>query len=91
MLANLGVAPDVKGRKDLRGRTLLLVDDETNPYRTMCFTVAAKIVKKRGAEVEVRTPEGGEVPHAKIIPAGAISGMAPRPRRPEPPKGRRGP
>ncbi|MBV9489539.1 MAG: hypothetical protein JO069_07430 [Verrucomicrobia bacterium] len=67
MLANLGVGPKVKGRKDLRGKKLLLVDDETNPYRTMCFTIAAKIVKKRGGDIETRAPKTGEVPHAKIL------------------------
>ena len=67
MLSNLGVGAKVKGRKDLRGRKLLLVDDEANPYRTMCFTVAAKIVKKRGGDVEVRAPKAGEVPHAEML------------------------
>src|SRR5690349_1645555 len=67
MLTNLGVGPKVKGRKDLGGKKLLLIDDESNPYRTMCFTVAAKIVKKRGADVETRAPKAGEIPHAKIV------------------------
>ena len=67
MLANLGVGPKVKGRRDLRGKKLLLVDDETNPYRTMCFTLAAKIVKSRGGDVETRQPAGGEIPHAKLL------------------------
>jgi hypothetical protein len=69
MLANLGVGPKVKGRKDLRGKKLLLVDDEANPYRSMCFTLAAKIVKSRGGDVETRPPAGDEVPHAKILGA----------------------
>jgi hypothetical protein len=67
MLVNLGVAPQIKGRKDLRGKKLVLVDDGTNPYRTMCFTVAAKIVKRRGGAVETAQPRPGEAPYAKII------------------------
>lgn len=67
MLTNLGVAPQIKGRKDLRGRTLVLVDDGKNPYRTMCFTIAAKIVKKRGGTVETVQARPGETPHAKVV------------------------
>jgi hypothetical protein len=90
MLQNLGLPPAKKGRKDLRGKCLVLVDDGLNPYRTMCFTVAAKIVRKRGGEVETVKPAEGEPSHAKIVeapaapaPAGQRSqnGPAMRPRR----------
>jgi hypothetical protein len=67
MLTNLGVAPQIKGRKDLRGRKLILVDDGMNPYRAMCFTIAAKIVKKRGGTVETVQARPGETPHAKVV------------------------
>jgi len=67
MLTNLGVVPQNKGRKDLRGKKLVLVDDGMNPYRTMCFTIAAKIVKKRGGTVETAQPRPGEVSYAKIV------------------------
>jgi hypothetical protein len=67
MLRNLGVQPQIKGRKDLRGKKLVLVDDGMNPYRTMCFTIAAKIVKKRGGTVETAQPRPGEAPYAKIV------------------------
>jgi hypothetical protein len=68
MLQNLGLPPEKKGgRKDLRGKRLVLVDDGLNPYRTMCFTVAAKIVRKRGGEVETVKPADGEPSHAKIV------------------------
>jgi hypothetical protein len=67
MLLNLGLPPTKKGRKDLRGKQLVLVDDGLNPYRTMCFTVAAKIVRKRGGEVETLKPADGEPSHAKIV------------------------
>jgi hypothetical protein len=67
MLMNLGVAPQNKGRKDLRGKKLVLIDDGMNPYRTMCFTIAAKIVKRRGGDVETAQPGPGEAPYAKII------------------------
>src|ERR1700758_2930162 len=67
MLENLGLPPAKKGRKDLRGKRLVLVDDGLNPYRTMCFTVAAKIVRKRGGEVETVKPADGEPSHAKIV------------------------
>ncbi|MBV9998763.1 MAG: hypothetical protein JO015_06565 [Verrucomicrobia bacterium] len=80
MLANLGAGPKVKGRKDLRGRKLLLVDDEANPYRTMCFTIAAKIVKKRGGDIEIRAPKAGEIPHAEILGGPPEK---PEPRKPE--------
>jgi hypothetical protein len=69
MLENLGVPPAKKGRKDLRGKRLVLVDDGLNPYRTMCFTVAAKIVRRRGGEVETVKPAAGEPSHAKIVDA----------------------
>jgi len=69
MLENLGVGRSVKGRKDLRGKKFVFVDDGLNPYRTMCFTIASKLVKKRGAEVEIVAPGPGEVPHAKVVEA----------------------
>jgi hypothetical protein len=40
----------------------------------MCFTIAAKLVKKRGAEVETIAPGPGEAPHAKIVE------LAPQPK-----------
>lgn len=83
MLGNLGAGPKVKGRKDLRGRKLLLVDDEANPYRTMCFTIAAKIVKKRGGDVEIRVPKAGEIPHAEMLGGPPEK---PEPRKSEPRK-----
>ena len=67
MLQNLGLPPTRKGRKDLRGKRLILIDDASNPYRTMCFTVAAKIVRRRGGDVEITKPENGEPPHAKVV------------------------
>ena len=67
MLENLGIGRAVRGRKDLRGKKVVFVDDGLNPYRTMCFTIAAKLVKKRGAEVETIAPGPGEAPHAKIV------------------------
>jgi hypothetical protein len=67
MLQNLGLPPAKKGRKDLRGKRLVLVDDGLNPYRTMCFTVAAKIVRRRGGEVETVKPAAGEASHAKMV------------------------
>jgi hypothetical protein len=69
MLENLGLPPAKKGRKDLRGKRLVLVDDGLNPYRTMCFTVAAKIVRRRGGEVETVKPAEGEPSHAKVVDA----------------------
>src|ERR1700733_11870815 len=89
MLENLGLPPTKKGRKDLRGKRLVLVDDGLNPYRTMCFTVAAKIVRRRGGDVETVKPAEGEPAHAKIIdaampPAGPrqATGPALRPKAP---------
>ncbi len=67
MLENLGLGERLKGRKDLRGKKVIFVDDGSNKYRTMCFTIASKLVKKRGAEVELVPPASGEVPHAKVI------------------------
>ena len=55
---------------DLRDKRVVFVDDGTNEYRTMCFTIAAKIVKKRGAEVENVKPEPGEASHAKVVDLG---------------------
>jgi hypothetical protein len=67
MLENLGLGKGTKGRKDLRHKRLVFLDDGTNEYRTMCFTIAAKIVRRRGAEVENVSPGPGEVPHAKVV------------------------
>jgi hypothetical protein len=78
MLENLGLGPSKKGRKDLRGKRLVLVDDGLNPYRTMCFTVAGKIVRRRGGEVETVKPEAGEPAHAKVVDA-AVAQTASRP------------
>jgi hypothetical protein len=82
MLENLGLPPAKKGRKDLRGKRLVLVDDGLNPYRTMCFTVAGKIVRRRGGDVETVKPAAGEPSHAKIVDAPAQS---PAPRSPNAP------
>jgi hypothetical protein len=82
MLENLGLPPAKKGRQDLRGKRLLLVDDGLNPYRTMCFTVAAKIVRRRGGEVETVKPAAGEPSHVKIVDA---------PAQPPAPRSRNGP
>jgi hypothetical protein len=67
MLVKLGIGPGSKGRKDLRGKKAVFYDDGKNPYRTMCFTVAAKLLKKRGAEVETAAPSPTEAAHVKII------------------------
>jgi predicted phosphoribosyltransferase len=67
MLENLGIGERLKGRKDLRGKKVIFVDDGLNPYRTMCFTIAAKLAKRRGAEIETLVPGAGEVPHAKVV------------------------
>jgi hypothetical protein len=67
MLENLGIGEKLKGRKELRGKKVVFVDDGQNPYRTMCFTIAAKLAKKRGAEVEMVAPGPNEAPHAKVI------------------------
>jgi hypothetical protein len=69
MLENLGIGERLKGKKDLRGKKLIFVDDGSNAYRTMCFTIAAKLAKKRGAEIETVAPGPGEVPHAKVAEA----------------------
>jgi hypothetical protein len=67
MLVKFGIGPGSKGRKDLRDKKAVFYDDGKNPYRTMCFTVAAKLLKKRGAEVELAVPGPTEAPHVKII------------------------
>ncbi len=67
MLSDLGVPAPKKGRRDLRGCKLFLIDDEANEYRTMCFSIAAKLIKRRGADIEVRKPGPGEMPHAKFL------------------------
>ncbi len=70
MLQNLGLGKGIKGRKDLHDKCVVFVDDGTNEYRTMCFTIAAKMVRRRGAEVENVKPEHGELPHAKVVDLG---------------------
>ncbi len=67
MLQDLGLGKGIKGRKDLRDKRVIFVDDGTNEYRTMCFAIAAKIVHRRGGEVENVKPEAGETPHAKVV------------------------
>jgi hypothetical protein len=67
MLENLGIGERLRGKKDLRGKKVIFVDDGSNAYRTMCFTIAAKLVKRRGAEVETTAPGPGEAPHAKVV------------------------
>jgi hypothetical protein len=71
MLENLGIGERLKGRKDLRGKKVIFVDNGSNPYRTMCFTIAAKLAKRRGAEIETLVPGPDEVPHAKVIEVAA--------------------
>src|SRR5258708_19884290 len=85
MLLNLGLAPTKKGRQDLRGKRLVLADDGTNPYRAMCFTVAAKIVRRRGGEVETVKPAEGEPSHAKIVDASLTQPASRQPSRHPPP------
>jgi hypothetical protein len=85
MLKSLGLEQQFKGRKDLKGKRLTLVDDGSSEYRTMCFTIAAKLVKKRGGEVETVKPGPGEIPHARVEqfkPPGTTSRppTTPRPR-----------
>ena len=67
MLEKLGIGEKPKVKKDLRSKKVIFVDDGLNPYRTMCFTIAAKLAKRRGAEVEITEPVTGEVPHAKVV------------------------
>ena len=67
MLETLGIGEKQKGKKDLRGKKVIFVDDGKNPYRTMCFTIGAKLAKRRGAEIETVTPGPGELPHAKVV------------------------
>jgi hypothetical protein len=69
MLEKLGIGEKLKGRKDLRSKKVTFVDDGLNPYRTMCFTIAGKLVKRRGAEIETVPPGPGEVPHVKVSEA----------------------
>src|ERR1700722_49297 len=71
MLENLVIGEKLKGRKELRGKKVIFVDDGSNAYRTMCFTIGAKLAKKRGAEIEMVAPGPGEVPHAKVIEVAA--------------------
>jgi hypothetical protein len=66
MLEKLGIGEKPKGR-NLRSKKVVFVDDGSNPYRTMCFTIAAKLAKRRGAEVEITEPATGELPHAKVV------------------------
>jgi|ERR1700730_6104915 hypothetical protein len=81
MLENIGIGEKLKGRKDLRGKKVIFFDDGANPYRTMCFTVAAKLVKRRGGEVENAKPGPGEASHAKVLDI-------PQPPRTRPPDSR---
>jgi predicted phosphoribosyltransferase len=67
MLENLGLGERLKGRKDLRGKKVVFVDDGSDTYRTMCFTIAAKLIKKRGADLEIVAPGPGEAPHVKVV------------------------
>jgi hypothetical protein len=67
MLAKLGIGPGRKGRKDLRDKKAIFYDSGTDPYRTMCFSVAAKLLKKRGAEVEMLVPVSNEASQVKIV------------------------
>jgi hypothetical protein len=67
MLENLGLGKGTKGRKDLRDKRVVFVDDGSNQYRTMCFTIAAKIVRRRGGEVETVKPGPEELSHAKVV------------------------
>ena len=89
MLEKLGIGEKPKGRKDLRSKKVIFVDDGSNPYRTMCFTIAAKLAKRRGAEVETTVPGAGEVPHAKVVEVT----VQPKPKvqRPDKPAVRREP
>jgi predicted phosphoribosyltransferase len=80
MLESLGLGERLKGRKDLQGKKIIFVDDGSNTYRTMCFTIAAKLVKKRGADVETVTPAPGETPHVKVVEVE----MRPKPRAQRP-------
>jgi len=79
MLESIGLGEKLKGRKDLRGKKVIFFDDSSNLYRTMCFTVAAKLVKKHGGEVENEKPGPGEVPHAKMMEIPNPSRSRPRP------------
>jgi hypothetical protein len=67
MLETIGIGEKIKGRKDLRGKKVIFFDDGTNPYRSMCFTVAAKLVRRRGGEVANEKPAAGEASHAKVV------------------------
>jgi len=67
MLIKLGIGPGKRGRKDLRDKKAIFYDNGMDAYRTMCFAVAAKLLKKRGAEVEMLTPAQAETPHVKIV------------------------
>jgi hypothetical protein len=80
MLAKLGIGPGLKGKKDLRGKRAIFFDDGTNPYRAMCFTVAAKILKRRGAEIETAVPGSTEAPHVKIVDLAQLPKPAQQPK-----------
>jgi hypothetical protein len=67
MLSKLGIGPGSKGKKDLRGTKAVFYDDGKDAYRTMCFTVASKLLRRRGAEVETTTPGPEEASHVKIL------------------------
>ena len=80
MLEKLGIGEKPKVKRDLRSKKVIFVDDSSDPYRTMCFTIAAKLAKKRGAEVETLAPGPGEAPHAKVVEV--ASQPKPKIRRP---------
>src|SRR5258708_38934215 len=87
MLLNLGLAAMKKGRQDLRGKGLVLVDDGTNPYRSMCFTVAAKIVRRHGGGVETVKPAPGAPPPAQLVVASVTQPASRQPSGQRPPTG----
>ena len=80
MLDNLGLGERLKGRKDLRGKKVIFVDDGSDTYRTMCFTIAAKLVKRRGADPELVKPGPGEASHVKVVD----QDLRPKPRAQRP-------
>jgi hypothetical protein len=80
MLENIGIGEKIKGRKDLRGKKVIFFDDGTNSYRSMCFIVAAKLVRRRGGEVANEKPAAGEASHAKVVDIL----VQPRPKPPGP-------
>jgi len=92
MLENLGLGKGTKGRKDLREKRVVFVDDGSNAYRTMCFTIAAKIVRRRGGEAETVKPGPDELAHAKVVDLRKVQQPAPgrgSPARRDPARDRR--